>query len=85
MRFEHLRGAAHKINKALTFDATMRLRRTLLDDASPDCRSGGGGGSGGGASGGGGGVEYQLVATVSHHGRNAAGARRGLGTGIDSV
>ena len=26
MRFEHLRGAAHKISKAVAFDAKLRLR-----------------------------------------------------------
>ncbi|GAX77883.1 hypothetical protein CEUSTIGMA_g5325.t1 [Chlamydomonas eustigma] len=59
MRFEHLRGAALKISKSVSFDATLKLRRPLLDDAMPDCR--------------GGVVDYKLVATVSHHGRNAAG------------
>jgi hypothetical protein len=59
MRFEHLRGAAIKISKSVSFGATLKLRRPLLDDSVADCR--------------GGVVEYKLVATVSHHGRNAAG------------
>ncbi len=58
MRFEHLRGAASKINKPVAFEAALRLRRPLLGEDSPDCR---------------GSAEYRLVATVSHHGRNAAG------------
>ena len=70
MRFEHTRGAAHKVNKALSFDATLRLKKSLLDESSPDCPRGGGG-----AAGAGGMVDYQLVATVSHHGRNAAGEK----------
>ena len=60
MRFEHLRGAALKISKAVAFDTVLRLKRPVLSDEFPP-------------------AEYRLMATVSHHGRNAAGAgcRRG--------
>ena len=48
------------------------FRRSLIDETSPDFPSRGVGGSGATAAA----VDYELVATVSHHGRNAAGEGR---------
>eukprot|EP00798_Chlamydomonas_sp_ICE-L_P001434 gene1434-32807_t len=57
-RFEYRSSGVHKIHKPIDFDFTLRLRKPVLSEDCPDCR---------------GVAEFRLVATVSHHGRNAAG------------
>jgi hypothetical protein len=68
MRFEHNRGTALKISKAVTFDTVLKLRRPVLGDDTPDINRAVGSTSSGPPV-----AEYCLIATVSHHGRNAAG------------
>lgn len=49
-----------KLHKAVAFDTTLRLRKPVLAEDCPDCPRGQG-------------ADYNLVATVSHHGRGSAG------------
>lgn len=52
-------GACQKISKPIAFDAQLKLKPHLLSDLCPERKTG---------------AEYSLIATVSHHGRNSAGA-----------
>ena len=71
MRFEHLKGIASKIGKAISFPAHLKLHRGMVGEDSPDLllpplKQGGAARKVEH-------VEYKLAATVSHHGRNLAG------------
>jgi hypothetical protein len=71
MRFEHLKGIASKIGKAISFPAHLKLHKGMVGEDSPDLllppiKPGGAMRKLDH-------VEYKLAATVSHHGRNLAG------------
>lgn len=63
-RFQYMSQYASKLNKVISYDSLLRLKRPLVSDDCPDVA--------------GGGADYKLIATVSHHGRNITGASRGL-------
>lgn len=58
-RFQYMSQYASKLNKPITYDTTLRLKKPLIADDCPDVV--------------GGVAEYKLIATVSHHGRNITG------------
>lgn len=59
-RFQYT-GSIVKNHKHVAFDAVLKLKRPILGDDCPDAVKGT--------------AEYSLIATVSHHGKHAAGAR----------
>ena len=56
--WSHAAGAV-KLHKAVAFGAALKLPPGLLSETCPERRAGG--------------AEYQLISTVSHHGRSLAG------------
>ncbi len=60
VRFAYGAGSSGKVNKAVSFGSTLKLKPSMLSDDCPDRKGSGN-------------AEYALVATVSHHGRTLSG------------
>ncbi len=58
VRFAYGAGSSGKANKAVSFGSSLKLKPSMLADDCPDKK---------------GKAEYQLIATVSHHGRTLSG------------
>jgi ubiquitin C-terminal hydrolase len=60
VRFAYGAGSSGKVNKAIAFSSSLRLKPNMLSEDCPDKK---------------GAAQYRLVATVSHHGRTLSGER----------